>query len=125
MVRGFRFSVNSYIPRNITISRPVPRAYSIHEIKSRLRSGNACYHSVQTLMSYSLLPKNLNIRICRTIILPVVLYGCGTWSVTFREERRLMVYENRVLRRLGPRRDEVTREWRKLRNEERNHLYFG
>jgi predicted neuraminidase len=55
----------------------------------------------------------------RTIILPVVLYGCETWSLIFREESRLRVFENRVLRRvLGPKRDEVTGEWRKLHNEE-------
>ena len=60
----------------------------------------------------------------RTIILPVVLYGCGTWSLTLRVERRLRVFENRVLRRIfGPRRDEVAEEWRKLHNEELNDLY--
>jgi hypothetical protein len=59
-----------------------------------------------------------------TIILPVVLYGCETWSLTLREERRLRVFENRVLRRVfGPKRDEVTGEWRKLHNEELNDLY--
>ena len=64
------------------------------------------------------------IRIYRTVILPVVLYGCETWSLTFREERRLRVFENRVLRRIfGPKRDEVTGEWRKLHNEELNDLY--
>ena len=86
--------------------------------RSRLQSGNACYHSVQNLLSSSLLPKNLKIKIYRTIILPVVLYGCETWSLTLREERRLRVFENRVLRKLfGPKRDEVTGEWRKLHNE--------
>jgi len=70
------------------------------EIKSRLKSGNACYHSVQNLVSSSLLPKNLKINIYRTVILPVVLYRCETWSLTFREERRLRVFENRVLRRI-------------------------
>ena len=60
----------------------------------------------------------------RTIILPVVLYGCETWSLTLREERRLRVFENRVLRRIfGARRDGVTGEWRKLHNEELNSLY--
>ena len=68
--------------------------------------------------------KNLTIKIYRTIILPVVLYGCETWSLTLREERRLRVFENRVLRRIfGPKRDEVTGEWKKLHNEELNHLY--
>ena len=68
--------------------------------------------------------KNLKIKIYRTIILPVVLYGCETWSLTLREERRLRVFENRVLRRVfGPKRDEVIGEWRKLHNEERMDLY--
>jgi hypothetical protein len=64
------------------------------------------------------------IHINRIIILPVVLYGCETWSLTLKEERRLKVYENRVLRRIfGRKRDEVTGEWRKLHNEELNDLY--
>jgi len=71
-----------------------------------------------------LLSKNVKIKIYRTIILPVVLYGCETWSLALREERRLRVYENRVLRRIfRPQRDEVTGEWRKLHNEELNDLY--
>ena len=77
------------------------------EIKSRLRSGNACYHLVQNLLSSRLLSKNLKIKIYRTIILPLVLCGCETWSLTLREERKLRVFENMVLRILGPRRDEV------------------
>jgi len=64
---------------------------------------------VQNLLSSSLLPKTLKIKIYRTIILLVVLYGCETWSLTLTEERRLRVFENRVLRRMfGPKRDEVT-----------------
>jgi len=71
-----------------------------------------------------LLTKNLKIKIYRTIILPVVLYGCETWLLTLREERRLRVFENMVLRRVfGPMRDEVTGEWRKLHNEEVRDLY--
>jgi hypothetical protein len=78
------------------------------EIKRRLKSGSACYHSVQDLLSSSLLSKNTKIKIYRTIILPV-LYGCETWSLTLREEHRLRVFENKVLRRMfGPKRDEVT-----------------
>jgi len=89
------------------------------EIKSRLRSGNACYHSVQNLLSSKLLSKNLKIKIYRIIILPVVLYGCETWSLIWREERKLRVFENMVLRRIfGPRRDEVRKEWRRLHNKE-------
>jgi len=75
-------------------------------------------------LSSSLLSKNLKIKIYRTIILPVVLYGCETWSLTLREVRRLRVFENRVLRKIfGSERDEVTGEWRKLQNEELNNLY--
>ena len=96
----------------------------LEKIKCRLRSGNACYHSVQNLLSSRLLSKNLKIKICGTIILPVVLYGCETWSLTLREERKLRVSEYMVLRRIfGPRRDEVMGEWRRLHNEELNDLY--
>jgi hypothetical protein len=71
-----------------------------------------------------LLSKNTKIKIYRTIILPIVLYGCETWSLTLREEHRLRVFENRVLRGIfGPKRDEVTGEWRRLHNEELNGLY--
>jgi hypothetical protein len=77
------------------------------------------------ILSSSLITKNLKIKIYRTIILPVVLYRCDTWSLTLREERRLRVFEDRVLRRVfGPRRDEVTGEWRKLHNEELSDLYI-
>jgi hypothetical protein len=94
------------------------------EIKSRLNSGNACYHSVQSLLSYYLLSRNLKVKIYKTIILPVILYGCESWSLTLREEHRLRVFENRVLRRIfGPKRDEVTGEWRKLHNGELHILY--
>jgi hypothetical protein len=78
---------------------------------------------VQNLLSSRLLSKNLNIRIYRTIILLVVLYGCETWSLILKEERRLRVFENRVLSRIfGPKRDEEIGEWRKL-HEELNGLY--
>jgi len=81
------------------------------EIKSRLKSGNACHHSVQNRLSSSLLSKNIEIKIYRTIILPVVLYGYETWSLTFREEHTLKVFENRVLRKIfGPKRAEMTWE---------------
>jgi hypothetical protein len=85
---------------------------SIQEgIKGRLRSGNACYHLVQNLWSCRLLSKNKQIKTDRNIILPVVLYGCETWSLTLREECRLRVFENRVLRKIfGPKRDAVTGE---------------
>jgi hypothetical protein len=94
------------------------------EIKSRLNSGNACYHSVQCLLSSRLLPRNVKVKIYKTIILPVVLYGCETWSLILREESRLRVYENRVLRGiLGTKTVEVTGEWRKLHSEKLYNLY--
>jgi hypothetical protein len=92
---------------------------SVHEeIKSILKSGNACYYSVQNLLSFSLLSENMKIKINRTIILPAVLYGCETWLLTLREKRRLKVFKNKVLRRMfGPKWDEVTGKWRKLHND--------
>jgi hypothetical protein len=73
-----------------------------------LDSGDACYHSVHNLLSSPLLSKNVNIRKYKTIILWVVLYGCETSSLIVREERRLAVFENRLLRRIfGQKRDEV------------------
>jgi hypothetical protein len=98
--------------------------YMQEEIKSRLNSGNAYYHSVQSLLSSCLLSRNVRVKIYKTIILPFVLYGCETWSITLREERRLRVFENRVLRRIfGPKRDEVKGEWRKLHSEGLHILY--
>jgi hypothetical protein len=70
------------------------------EIKSGLNLENACYHSVQILSSL-LIYKNLKIKIYITVIFPVVLYGCETWSVTFREEPRLRGFEKRMLRRIS------------------------
>ena len=79
---------------------------------------------MQKLLSSRLLSKNLKIKIYRTIILSVVLYGCETWSLILREERKLRVFENMVLRRIfEPRSDEVTGEWRRMHNEELNDLY--
>jgi hypothetical protein len=70
------------------------------------------------------LSKNGKVKIYKIIIPPVVLYGCETWSLTLREEHRLRVFENRVLKRIfGPKRDDVTGEWRKLHNEELHNLY--
>ena len=81
---------------------------------------------MQNLLSSSLLSKNLKIKIYRIIILSAVLYGCETWSLTLREERKLRVFEKMVLRRIfGPRTDEVTGEWRRLHNEEPNNLYYS
>jgi hypothetical protein len=93
------------------------------EIKRRLNSGNACYHSDQNLLSSCLLPENIKIRIYKTIILSLVLYGFQTWFLTLREEHKLQVFENRVLRSIfGPKRDEVTGGCRKLHNEELHNL---
>ncbi|KAJ4447002.1 hypothetical protein ANN_08990 [Periplaneta americana] len=94
------------------------------EIKDRINTGNACYYSVEKLLSSSLLSKNLKVRIYKTVILPVVLYGCETWTLTLREEHRLRVFENKVLRKIfGAKRDKVTGEWRKLHNTELHALY--
>jgi hypothetical protein len=93
------------------------------KIERRMNSGNACYHSVQSLLSSCLLSKNVKIRIYKTIILLVVLYGSETWSLTLRQEHGLRVFDNRVLRGIfEPKRDEVTREWRKLHNGELHDL---
>jgi len=108
-----------YLGTTLTNQNSIPE-----KIKGRLRSGNARYHSVQNLLSSRLLSKNSEIKIYRTTILPVVLYGCETWSLTLGEERKLSVFENMVLRRIfGPRRDEVTGEWRRLHNGELYDLY--
>jgi hypothetical protein len=75
-------------------------------------------------LSSRLLSRNVKVKIYKTIILPVVLYGCETWSLILREQHRLRVIENRVLRRIfGPKRGEVTGEWRKLHSEELHNLY--
>jgi len=93
-------------------------------IKNRLKLGNADYYLVQNLLSSSFLSKNLKTKIYRTIILLVVLYGCETWLLTLKEVCRLRVFENRALRRIfGPKRDEVTGQWRKVHNEKLNDLY--
>jgi hypothetical protein len=91
------------------------------ETEGRLKSCNACYHSVQNLLSSHLVPKNIKIRIYKTIILPVVLYGYETWFWTLMEVHTLKVFEKRVLRGIlvfGPKRDEVIEGWRKLYNED-------
>jgi len=95
-VEQFKYSGTTQINQN----------YNHEEIKSRLKTRNAYYCSVQNLLSSSVLSNNIKIKIYRTIILPVVLHGCETWPVTLWEEPRLSVFENRVLRRIGePKRD--------------------
>jgi hypothetical protein len=91
------------------------------EIKSRLSSGNACYHPVQNILSYRLILR-VKIKIHKTVILPVVLYGCETWSLTLREEHRLRVSKNRVLRIFGPKREEDG-SCRKLHDDKLHSLY--
>jgi hypothetical protein len=94
------------------------------DIKRRMNSGNSCYHSDKNLMSSPLLSKNIKIRINKTMIFPVVLYGCKTRSLVLREEHRLRMFENRVLRRIfEPKNGGVTAVWRKLHNEEHHYLY--
>ncbi|KAJ4427781.1 hypothetical protein ANN_25434 [Periplaneta americana] len=91
------------------------------EIKRRINMGNACYYSVEKILPSSLLSKNVKVRIYKTVILPVVLYGCETWTLALREEHRLRVFENKILRKIfGDKRDG---EWRKLHNTELHALY--
>ena len=105
--------------------RFLPQRKFMGEIKSWLKSGNACYQPVQNLPSSSLLSKYINIKIHRTVILPVLLYGCETWSLTLREEHRQKMFENGVLRKtFRPKRDEATGEYRKLHNKELYNLCF-
>ena len=103
-----------------TVVRPTKTAMNLSVLAQRTSQTGRCVRPV----FYVLLSKNWNIKIHRTIILPVVLYGSETRSLILREERRLRVFENRVLRRVfESKRDEVTGEWRKLHNEELNDLY--
>jgi hypothetical protein len=93
------------------------------EIKIRLNLGNACYCLFQVLCVPVSYQKNLKIKIYKTVISPVVLYGCEAWSVTLREEQRLRVSETRMFRRIfGPKRDEDG-SWRKLHDDELYSLY--
>jgi hypothetical protein len=96
------------------------------ELKRLLNSGNAYYQPVLNLLSSRLLSKNVKIRIYKTTILPVTLHGCETWSLILREEHRLGVFENKVLRRIfGPKRYEVMGGWRKIPNEELRDSLFA
>jgi len=94
------------------------------EIKSRLKSENACFHSVHNPLSSNSLTRNIKMKIYGNIISPVGLYGCQAFSLTMRKEHRLRVFENRVLRMVfGLKRDEVTREWRKLNKKGLYEMY--
>jgi hypothetical protein len=99
---------------------------SIHaEVRSRLNSRDACYGSLRNLLSFRLLSKNGRIKIYRTIIFPVILFGCETWSPTLREEQRLWMFENMVLRRMfGPKINELIGGWINLHDEEFHNLYL-
>ena len=90
--------------------------YIQEKIKCRLKAWNSCYCSVQTLLSSRILSKNLKIKIYKTIILPVVLYSCEAWPLTLREERRLRVFENRILRRIFGPKKEGSEEGSTMRN---------
>ena len=92
-------------------------------IKIKLNSANACYSSVQNILSSSLQSKNIKIKTYRTIILSVVLNGCHTWFVTLREDLRLRVFENMMLRKLSRRKKKVRGDWRKFRNDDSHDLY--
>ena len=99
--------------------------YIRKESKRRINMGNACYYSLEKILSSRLLSKKLKFKTFKTIILPVVslLYGCETWSLTIREEHRLRVFENNVLRKIfRAKKDEITGKWRKLHNAELHAL---
>jgi hypothetical protein len=115
----------SVLPESPTyIQRYKHDMWSLHTDYYEQVSKRRYIHSVQNLLFSRLLSKNVKIRINKTIILPVVLYGCKTWSLTLREDYRLRVFENRVLRKIyGPKRDEVIWGWRKLHNGEFHNLY--
>jgi hypothetical protein len=94
------------------------------EIKCRLNSGNACYHSVQSLQSSHLVSKNLNIKIYKIIVSSVVLLGCETWSFTLREEHRFRAFENKVLKRkFGP--GEVMAGGSRRLHDEKLHNFYA
>ena len=96
------------------------------EIKRRINMANACYYSREKILWSHLLSKKLKVNTYRTITLPVVLYGCETLSLTLREEHRLRVFENKVLRKIfGAKRGEITGEWRKIHNAELQAIVFS
>jgi hypothetical protein len=96
------------------------KSWILEEIKSRLNLGSACYISVQNILSFCLLSKNVKIKKYKSVI----LYGCETWSLILRKECRPRMFENRVLRRIfGPKRDEIIASWRKMHNQELHNLY--
>jgi hypothetical protein len=95
-----------------------------HKDREQVLRRCTCCHSVQDLLSFHLLSRNLKVKIYKTIILPVVLYRCETWSLALREEHKRRAFENKVLRRIfGFKRGEVMGEWRKSHNGELHNLY--
>ena len=97
-----KMSVFKYLGALITKNNEVEK-----EVKHKLNIRNACYYSVQELFSSQILSRNIKLRICETTILPVVLYGSDTWSLTLKEEERLRVFEKKILRKIfGPNREE-------------------
>ena len=93
-----------YLEVTVTNTNDIPE-----EIKRRINMGNACFYSLEKILSSRLLSKKLKVKASKTIILPVVLYGCETLSLILREEHRLRVFENKVLRKIfGAKRDEIT-----------------
>jgi len=97
----------------------------VHSLQLKSYLHSAPQKFMQNFLSSSLLSKNIKIKICRNLILPVVLYGCEIWPLTVKEVQKLRVLESTVLRRMfGPKRDKVTGEWRRLHNEEVNDLHF-
>ena len=95
------------------------------EIKRRINMGNACYYSLEKILSSRLLSKKLEVKTYKTIILLVVFHNCETWSLASREEHRLKVFENKVLRKIfGAKKDKITGEWRKLHNAEIHAVFF-
>jgi hypothetical protein len=110
----------------ITTAKNICISYNFLAVEgwSGFKPGNVCCHSVQKFLSSNFLSKNIKTKIYRTIIMPVVLYGCETWSLTLRKEGLLRVSENRVLSRIfEPKGNEVKGEWRKLHSDELIDLY--
>ncbi|KAJ4447787.1 hypothetical protein ANN_09795 [Periplaneta americana] len=120
---AYIFLERTILTNSVLLTRP--RLYVVNGWKLTSRRGGSEVHSkTQKLLSSSLLPKNLKVRIYKTVILPVVLYGSETWTLTLREEHKLRVFENKMLRKIfGAERDEVTAEWRKLHNTDLHALY--
>jgi hypothetical protein len=94
------------------------------EIKARLQSGNKCYYRLSNLLKTRMISKNLKIQLYRTLIRPVVMYGCEVWTLRKSEQNRLLIFERKILRRIfGPCKDDTTGEWRIRKNKEFKQLY--